>query len=95
MNNNIIILSYLLINKKISKLLLINNYIAKLLIILEFNKLFKSIKYYTVYKILFGYNKINNKLKLNIKIENILNLEVIHKYNNNIRTITNSNRFIN
>jgi hypothetical protein len=37
MNNNIISLSYLLLNKKLSKLLHLDNYWAKLLVILDFN----------------------------------------------------------
>jgi hypothetical protein len=40
MNNNIISLSYLLTNYKLSKLLNLDNYWGKLLIILYFNNLF-------------------------------------------------------
>jgi hypothetical protein len=83
MNNNIILLSYLLIKDKLSKLFLINNYFAKLLIILYFNDdllLIKSKNFYKEYKLLNNLYIIINKLTFKIKIPQ---LYLINKINLN------------
>jgi hypothetical protein len=78
MNNNIILNSFLLINKKLIKLFKLDNYFSKLLCILDFSDLYINIKtrnFSSKYKLFFSCNKIIEKLNLKYDIIYLYNLD--------------------
>jgi Leucine-rich repeat (LRR) protein len=85
MNNNLILLTYLLIINKKSKLFKFDNYFWKLNYILDFNDNFLNIKskiFYNEYKLFCQLKKINNIFKLKYKIGEIYKnqkIEIIFK----------------
>jgi hypothetical protein len=90
MNNNIILNSFLLIDKKLVKLLKFDNYFGKLLCILYFNDLYsniKSKKFYSEYKLFYSLDKILIKFDLKLDIK-IYPPERLHLNYNNIKAIT-------
>jgi hypothetical protein len=80
MNNNLILLTYLLSNKK-SKLFQFNNYFYKLLYILDFNNYWLNIKskiFKDNYKTFYQYKYIIKKFKLKYQINEIYKNTIIN-----------------
>jgi hypothetical protein len=79
MNNNLILLSYLITNKK-SKLFNFNNYHWKLICILDFNNYYSNIRskiFNTEYKLLFDFQNLITELKLDCSIYKINKIDII------------------